>query len=173
MLRWFLAQGADPNFGPADASHEMCNDPPVENSGMALEVAARCCTTDIVDILLEHGAKIENSLPLHSAILRGNTYRYTMMEHLIRCGADINKLGYAHLSRYSGTPLHVVSCYGDAADAQWLVDRGAGLTIRNCAGGWPLAMAELHENDEVWYFLKDLDNKMLAAQGEDTEKESG
>lgn len=159
LLLWFLAQGADPNFGPADASHEMYHDPPVENSGMALQVAAQCCTTEIVDILLEHGARMENSLPLHRALIRAAPYRFTMMEHLVRCGADVNKLGYAHAMPRTGTPLHVAANYGDVTDVKWLVDHGACITLSNSMGGWPAAEAELNENEEVRQYLLDLREK--------------
>lgn len=72
---------------------------------------------------------MENSLPLHGALLRGPRYRFTMMEHLIQRGADVNNLGYAHTILYKGTPLHVAAKYGDITDVQWLIDHGADINI--------------------------------------------
>ncbi|KAL2004898.1 hypothetical protein VTN00DRAFT_3171 [Thermoascus crustaceus] len=66
---------------------------PVPNSGGPHEVAAQCCSTKIVDILLDHGARIENSLVLHRAALRRTSESIPMMEHLVRRGADVNKRG--------------------------------------------------------------------------------
>jgi ankyrin repeat protein len=53
-----LEHGADPNLAPSDP-------------GSVLDMAAEIGTVAAVDLLLQHGAKLENSTPLHNAASMG------------------------------------------------------------------------------------------------------
>lgn len=178
MLRWFLAQGADPNLGPGDKT-DTEDDPikgdnlPVPNSGGPLEVAAQCCSMKIVDILLDHGAKIKNSLVLHRAALRRTSESIPMMKHLFRRGADVNKQGaFAVVLQHGGTPLHVVACVGGVEVAQRLLDHGADPTITDACGISPALWAEIDENEDVRQWLSGCYEKK-AAQELDGQGSSG
>ncbi|KAL1983719.1 hypothetical protein VTN96DRAFT_9975 [Rasamsonia emersonii] len=145
LLQWFLSQGADPNLaGP---------DPPVPNSGGALEAAAQCASTAIVDMLLAQGAKLENSLVLHRALMRSSSDRIAMMDHLVRRGADVNKYGYHPLLHHGGTP-HMAAILGEIEEAQWLLDHGADPAIADEMGIDPAVMALLEENEKFCRFLR-------------------
>jgi hypothetical protein len=95
LLLWYVSLGANPNLGPPDTRRKEFVSPqdlPVPESGAALEEASRFCDMAIVDILVEHGARLGNSLALHHALMRQED-RIPMMEHLLRLGVDINRSG--------------------------------------------------------------------------------
>ncbi|KAJ5369514.1 hypothetical protein N7509_014126 [Penicillium cosmopolitanum] len=100
LLRWFLSLGADPNYGPNESRlllEEGAIQPfsrPENNSGAALELAAWVCDMVIFELLLEHGAKLENSLALHRAMMRSSNDRIVFAERILSYGADINRVGY-------------------------------------------------------------------------------
>ena len=103
LFKWYLSLRADLNLGiPRDCIKEKrfvdSSDLPSPDSSVALECASRDCDTGIIDILLEHGAKLENSLVFHNALMRKSEPSELeactpMMEYLLNLGADINKFG--------------------------------------------------------------------------------
>jgi ankyrin repeat protein len=98
LLGWFLSLGADPNYGPNESRlllEEGAIQPysrPENNSGAALELAAWVCDMVIFELLLEHGAKLENSLALHRAMMRNSNDRIVFAERILSHGADITAL---------------------------------------------------------------------------------
>ncbi|RJE24040.1 ANK [Aspergillus sclerotialis] len=167
LLRWFLSLGADPNLGPPDTYSKGFvggNDPPVPNSGGALETAAQQCDTIIIDILAEHGAEIKNCLALQYAMMRNDGYRLTMLDHLARRGFDINRFGYLPTLPHGGTALHVAGNMGLAEEARWLIDHGADPTVGVDQDVPPLYYASMRGNRVLSQMLMDETNKVLRAR---------
>lgn len=80
------------------------------------------------EILLEHCAKLENSLALHRAMMRNPDDRTAFAERILSHGADINHFG--HLSPVplqGGTALSVAAKVGTLLvdDIRWLLEHGA------------------------------------------------
>lgn len=76
-------------------------------------------------MLLAHGAKLENSLVLHRALMRSGSGdssssddRIAMLYHLVRRGADVNKFGYHPLLHHDGTALHIAAIFGQIDEAR-------------------------------------------------------
>lgn len=165
LLKWYLSLGADPNLGiPRNCIKEKrfvdSPDLPSPDSSVALECASRDCDTGIIDILLEHGAKLENSLVFHYALMRKSEpsdleARTPMMEYLLNLGADINKFGWIGSLPYGGTALHLAAFFGRVEDARWLLEHGADPTVR--AGGkyMPEAYAIMGRHNAVLKVLHD------------------
>lgn len=131
-MRWFLSLGADPNYGPNESRllfEEGAVQPfslPENDSGAALELAAWVCDIEIFDILLEHGAKLENSLALHRAMMRNHNDRISFSERLLSYGLDINRVGYlSPVPLQGGTPLAVAAKVGTLDQIRWLLEHGA------------------------------------------------
>lgn len=134
-MRWFLEHGADPNI---HGSKGEC----------PLDVASSSLSLNAVELLLQYGAKIENSNALHAAAgARREDPRFIlMMGYLLDRGADINALEYqANLEPFQqkmrrnptvalGTALHEAACRGHKDRIQFLLDRGADPTILDTHG---------------------------------------
>ena len=79
IMRWFFSHGADPNL--TDDRGYTC-------------LATAACELDAphVQLLLDHGARIECSNALHAAAntFAGDAGRIEMMQYLLSHGADIN-----------------------------------------------------------------------------------
>lgn len=160
LLRWFLSLGADPNRGPPDTRDKGFvggRDPPVPNSGGALETAARFFDTVIVDILIEHGAKIENSFAFQYAMFRDGGYRRTMMEHLLRRGFDVNRFGFIPSLPYGGAALHVAVNLNLPEEVRWLVDHGADPSYGGDVNVTPGHYAVLRKNRAMLEMLRNED----------------
>ncbi|KAJ5643423.1 ankyrin [Penicillium longicatenatum] len=132
ILRWFLSLGADPNYGRNESRlyfEEGAIQPfsrPEHNSGAALELAAWKCDMEILDILLEHGAKLENSFALHRAMMRNPDEQIHLAERLLSYGADVNTIGYlAPPILQGGTPLSVAARACAVDQVRWLLEHGA------------------------------------------------
>lgn len=67
--------------------------PPVSDSGTSLDLAALNSTRTIIDLLLAHGAKLEDSNPLHMAV-SNNNHSIPIVEHLVTLGMNMNALKY-------------------------------------------------------------------------------
>jgi ankyrin repeat protein len=82
MMRWLLEHEADPNV------HD-------ENGFCALDTAALTSSTDTILFLLDNGADIRQSFPLHSALERTEENKkdiVPVMTLLLDHGADIDAL---------------------------------------------------------------------------------
>ncbi|KAB8072308.1 hypothetical protein BDV29DRAFT_158654 [Aspergillus leporis] len=104
LLRWFHFKGATPNLAPPDTRES--------------------CDLAIVEILIEHGAKLENGLLYHPALCRYKDEEcIPMMEHLKR-GADINKFGWIEGVHHEGTALTYAAHCSLTEEAGWLLEHG-------------------------------------------------
>lgn len=88
-----LAQGANPNFGPDPDLVNGYDETYIETDGAVPEQAANSTSLAIIDILLEHGTNLPNSRAIHEALWQ-DTDVIEMLEHLVKCGADINHLAF-------------------------------------------------------------------------------
>lgn len=147
ILRWFLGQGADPNLGPtATKGSPGSDDLHIPQSGAALEIAVLNKNISSFDILLDHGAKMENALVLHTVCIDRDGL-IPMMEHLVRRGADVNKFGYHYFLDHGGTPLLMAAKTGDAEKARWLVEHGADPLIPDASHLYPIQWAEVTDEE--------------------------
>lgn len=153
LIGWFLENGADPNLGPHQGPEIGIEAGiPAPNSGASLDTAAAFSATNVVDLLITYGAKLENSIALHRAVgspNRSSQGNIVMMEHLVRLGSDINQLGYPEGVTGGGTPLHCACSLGRVLEAKWLLDHGADPQKKNFYGYYPDAFASINKHSEV------------------------
>lgn len=94
-------------------------------------------------MLLDHGARKENSIPLHTAAGSGlNGERIPMISHLIRLGFDVNGSDEARGPSGIGTPLHYAIKAGSLENIKCLLDNGADAQKPIGLAGSPLKWAE-------------------------------
>ncbi|OAK97717.1 ankyrin [Phaeosphaeriaceae sp. SRC1lsM3a] len=145
LVRFLLENGADP-----DQPHG----PDRERPGTDLRCAVERSSIEVVELLIQHGAQIEQSGAMHRAAEKG---RIDVMELLLKHGANVNEqlwtnLDYSASSRTNTkkehgiisdvsddrrpkwsheTPLHY-SVLGLQIEAiSWLVNHGADTDIRD------------------------------------------
>ena len=146
MTQWFLAHGADPSAVGG-------------TSFSILDVAAANSSPAILDLLIAHGAKIEDSDALHSAAgeCEGIPGRVEMMAHLVAdLRMDINAIERsgppAGRGLGRGTPLHSAVYAGKRERIVFLLERGANREAKNTLGQTPLEFAvaqDLPESESV------------------------
>ncbi|KAF2104454.1 ankyrin [Rhizodiscina lignyota] len=136
VLRWFLKKGANPNLGAP--SNPSGNRGPNENSGNTLNAAAGRASVAVIDMLLEKGARIDNSAALHHAVASDwpVTDRLGMISHLLNVGANIN---YVHRDEWfvresMGTALHVAARLQRVQEAKLLLYGGADVETKARGG---------------------------------------
>lgn len=132
-----------------------------------LEAAARTASPAIIDILLEHGAILQNSRAIHEAIFRQTTTTdvIEMVEHLTKRGADVNQLAFSMTGLFwGGRPLTPAAGLGDMELIHWLLDRGADPTAGNRHGLPPCGFAKYYEHEEADKLLTDLYNKAVSEE---------
>lgn len=132
-----------------------------------LEAAARTASPAIIDILLEHGAILQNSRAIHEAIFRETTTTdvIEMVEHLTKRGADVNQLAFSMTGLFwGGRPLAPAAGLGDIELIHWLLDRGADPTAGNRHGLPPCGFAKYYEHEEADKLLTDLYNKAVSEE---------
>ncbi|KAJ6000392.1 hypothetical protein N7481_000801 [Penicillium waksmanii] len=166
LLRWYLSLGADPNLGPPQSSLREKgfvdkNDPPSSDSSGALAQTVINCGTDIVDILVEHGANLEKGLALRRALKRQLENRIPMMEHLLHLGIDINHFGWTLPLKYGGTALHLAACTGQIEETRWLLESGADPTISNSVKMTSDAYALLNRHEAVSRVIREWKGRKL------------
>ena len=125
-------------------------------------VAAR--SPEMVQTLLAHGDKLQGSMALHMAALRGNL---SMMECLLDAGANVNENLRADQDRPEnrwlklhredlGAPLHyAVDGRSSLSAAKLLIARGADTTMRDYKGRTVLERAESSSKGK-WPELEEL-----------------
>jgi hypothetical protein len=111
-----------------------------------LHVAASAGHTDILSLLIEHGADLNDRgivgrTPLHSASLNARLEAGTF---LLNRGADINVQ-----EDYNNTALPYTAARGHAELAQMLLERGAVIDARGERGWTPLHWAAQNGHTEV------------------------
>src|SRR5262249_35010175 len=134
LVKLLLDHGANAN---ARVPVQTMNTPmgPVKLGGeTALQLAAGGASTECVELLLAHGARIaavdaRDANPLLSAVRQG---RARSVELLIAAGAPVNP------SRTSAIPLHVAAYYGHTEVARILLDHHADVRARDKNGSTAL-----------------------------------
>ena len=119
-----------------------------------LGLAAFFGHTDIVEFLLQRGAKVNSAsrnamrvMPLHSAIANR---RVEIVKLLLEYNAAVNA---AQADDF--TPLHEAAQNGLLDVTQWLLDRGAQVNACLSSNGkTPLALAIEHQHEDVAELLK-------------------
>jgi hypothetical protein len=149
LIDWFLAQGADPNLGSQDDNRDRLGGPDTD-SCQALELAATRGSVELVQKLLNAGAKIENGAPLyhtagvcpmganpHAGLVTPDAEfdraRIPVMAVLVENGAGVNdKFNTRHM-----TPLYpIVNAVmaGAVERVQWLLSQGADPDLKGPYG---------------------------------------
>ena len=115
FLRFLLEAGADPNQDPD------CLSPPLSLVGAFYE------NTEVVDLLLKHGEKLEHSADaLAAAASRGNS---TMVRYLLQCGA--NHTGDQTWHSAANLAVHAAASRGRVEVLKILLEYGVDLTEKN------------------------------------------
>lgn len=167
-IRFLLERGANPNLGPPHFTNARIDQIRViSNSGVTLNQAAARCTPEIFSLLLDHGAVLSNSIPLHRAaggradvpIPPGE--RIPMLEYLVGLGLDINAMDDAIKicddgRGQRGSPLMYAIVYGRVEEARWLLEHGADPDLKTPYGVSAKDRAKIHPAEhELWTLLRD------------------
>lgn len=139
----------------------------VETSEAVLEQAAESASPAIIDILLEHGANLQNSRAIHEALHRETIADVIeMLEHLVKRGADVNHLAFhMHGFHWGARPLNIAAEIGNLEPIRWLFEHGADPTATDLMGISPCGNAQLFEN-EADELLSDAYHKKRQASSE-------
>ena len=118
-----------------------------------LDVAAACSSVEVLDLLIEHGLKLEDSDALHSvaSAIDGPPGRLDMMAHLLALGMNINAIEKVGAPESRGTgrgsPLHSAAYVELVEHVAFLLDKGADKTIKNTLGQ---DVTEFAKAQEAW-----------------------
>jgi hypothetical protein len=111
--------------------------PPYSNSGDSLNSAALKGNIALVNLLIERGAKLENSHALHDAAATdqvGDSEGIPMLDHLLALGLDIDGTDEARRFYGLGTPLHYAVSFDKIERARFLLEKGADPKKTSCMG---------------------------------------
>jgi hypothetical protein len=140
LIDWFLTHGADPNQGRQQDNRDRLGGPET-NSCLALELAASRGSVELVQKLLNAGAKITYGAPLYYAAgalppnanphvgrvtptKEFDVSRIPIMELLVEKGAGVNdKLETRHMT--AAYPIVNAVMAGAVERVKWLLDQGA------------------------------------------------
>lgn len=160
-VRMLLLHGADPNSGfvlDCSLTRHIGVDCQTQ-SGRALNAAAERSTPAVFALLLAKGARLENAMPLHSAmsaIHRAPGERIPMIEYLVQTlKCDVDALDHELSSHHQlGIPLHYAIRYRRLEEALWLLSVGAEVNRQNQRGQTALDLAQLYGNKEGTLLLE-------------------
>jgi hypothetical protein len=155
IVRWLLENGADPN---ALSTGSRALETP-------LEAAANRSSIAVIELLLHHGAMLQDSYPLHFAATRPEVEderAVAMMDFFLGRGLDVNELRFErHPERLTensegATALHWAARGRWIGRVRWLVERGANVCKKSTRGNRPLDWARLarKSNREVIELLE-------------------
>lgn len=99
-----------------------------------LSIAALCCSSDYLQLLLDHGARLEDCALLHkiaSRNVRNAVNSIPNLEFLLQKGVDIDAIEPSREdeSHVAGTALQYAAARGNVAIVRFLLGRGADVTI--------------------------------------------
>ena len=141
LVQVLLAGGADIELGNRD-------------NRTPLTVAAEFAGGEVVQVLLDAGAKVEvfsediyNSSPLHAAAEGNNPAALSV---LVASGVDINLVNPG----YGATALHAAAWWDCAQCATVLYEAGADLGVREVDGETALSVARTRNSQETVLFLE-------------------
>jgi ankyrin repeat protein len=155
LVRFLLKNGANPN---------QIQGPDRNGPGTCLRTAVQRSSLEVIELLIQHGAQIEQSGALHQAAGNG---RIDVMDLLLRHGANVNEqlltnLEYSARSRTKSkkeqgiisdvsddsrpkwtheTPLHSSVLHRQIEATAWLVEHGADASITDSKEWSAKAMA--------------------------------
>ena len=130
LTRWLLSHGADPNLGPPPSLQPDAS--PLFDSGAVLDTAASIATPEVFALLLQHGAKLQNSLPLHAAAAstsKSDGESIPLMEYLLELGVDIDGSDEARGFTALGTPLQYAVRERMVQRVEFLLSKGADVRV--------------------------------------------
>ncbi|KAL8898433.1 MAG: hypothetical protein Q9207_006700 [Kuettlingeria erythrocarpa] len=131
LVKWLLDQGVKL---PA---------PDLRRSRHILNTAAASSSVAVFDLMIEHGATRENSIPLHTTAGSGRGGdRIPMMTHLIDIGYDINGTDDGKWPCWNGTPLHYALKAQSLEKVEFLLQKGADPYRLYKGCGTPFSVAE-------------------------------
>ncbi|KAF2848254.1 ankyrin [Plenodomus tracheiphilus IPT5] len=143
LVRFLLDHGANPN---------QLQGPDRNGPGTCLRTAVQRSSLEVIELLIQHGAQIEQSGAMHQAAVNG---RIDAMDLLLRCGANVNEQLWTNLEfsarsrtkfkkeqgimsdvsddsrpKWSHeTPLHYSVLHRQVEATAWLVKNGADASI--------------------------------------------
>ncbi|KAF2018278.1 ankyrin [Aaosphaeria arxii CBS 175.79] len=127
LVQFLLSKGADPNdmyWIPQDTF---------------LSAAAALPSTEILTLLLDHGADVESSMALNGAAEKG---RIESAKILLDRGADVDQiLSYPFIEAVLGTALHVAVKNEQEDFVKFLLEHGARKDLVNAEGLTPKDLA--------------------------------
>lgn len=150
LIKWLLAHGADPNLGPPLSPQPRSL--PATDSGAVLDTAASIAIPETFGLLLQHGAKLENSLPLHATAAstsKADDESIPMMEYLLHLGVDIDGSDEARGFRALGTPLHYAIREKMTERVKFLLMRGSNVNVAGRGGITALMLAQQTGKEEL------------------------
>jgi len=150
---FLLSKGADPNRPLITGT-----------SFLAHTAGAPRKSSKILNLLLEHGARIENSGALKEASENG---RIANAKRLLEAGADINEVFKEKDSMSGkvtqfGTALHYAVKGEKVGMIRLLLDRGANTTRVDIGGKTPLQRARENGKDEIVRIFQEHDGEKSA-----------
>ena len=125
-----------------------------------LDFAAALCSVDILVVLLDHGACLDQSNAMHAAAGSSATDRFPIVQCLLDRGMDVNALEFARDREFAsvwggvrafGTPLHYAFERGNRDMVKFLIERGAHEQLRDpLLRRTPAEWAELGSHYREW-----------------------
>ncbi|KAL2865546.1 ankyrin repeat domain-containing protein [Aspergillus lucknowensis] len=123
-VKFCLEHGADPNENL------------IGDGLRALACAASTGNIEMVDLMLQHGARLKGSYALVAAAMDGHL---EMVKHLLSIGADIDEIGIEGPAgdegyEFMGSPLHHAATKGYTEMAIFLIDAEANIHLKDLMG---------------------------------------
>jgi len=156
LVRWLLSKGADPNFGCPQ--ERKLNAMEADNeSGFALDESAATSTTEVFDLLIDGGAKMEYSVALHRAVETTEAHGDPthMVKHLLELGFNIDgQDNHVRGPRGRGSPLTSTVQYRDVERARFLLENGADPYLKTWWGKSAFDQATRRRDTEFLDFFQ-------------------
>ena len=166
LTRWLLTHGADPNLGPPLSYQPSAS--PVAHCGAVLNTAASTASPEIFGLLLQHGAKLKDSLPLHAAaasVSKADHESIAMMEYLLQLGVNIDGSDESRGFMALGTPLHYAVRDRLMERVRFLLMKGSDVKIAGRGGVTVMKLAKGTGNEELVALIEKFECKPAVQEG--------